>query len=121
MKILVFPELSVTGYTCGELFFHKRLQRSAEEALSLIVKDTAGSDALIFVGYPYPHGGKLYNTAAAIKGGKILALIPKKNIPSYGEFYETRWFSPATEILAIISKAQSKALLSVNREMIVMY
>ncbi len=97
VKILVFPELSVTGYTCGDLFFQKRLQRSAEEALSLIVKDTAGSDALIFVGYPYPHGGKLYNTAAAIKGGKILALIPKKNIPSYGEFYETRWFAPAPE------------------------
>ncbi len=95
VKVLVFPELSVTGYTCGDLFFQKSLQQSAEEALISIVKDSASSDALIFVGYPYAHKGKLYNTAVVIKSGKVLALIPKKNLPSYGEFYETRWFTPA--------------------------
>lgn len=97
VKVLVFPELSITGYTCGDLFFQKSLQKEADEALLSIVKDTAASDALIFVGYPYLHKGKLYNTAAVIKGGKVLALIPKKNLPSYGEFYETRWFTPAPD------------------------
>ena len=97
VKILVFPELAVTGYTCGDLFFQKSLQRAADEALLSIVKDSVQSDALIFVGYPYLRRGKLYNTAAVIKGGKVLAIIPKKNLPSYGEFYETRWFTPAPE------------------------
>ena len=97
VKVLVFPELSVTGYTCGDLFFQKSLQNSAEDALLSIVKDSAFIDALIFVGYPFLNKGKLYNTAAVIKGGKVLALIPKKNLPSYGEFYETRWFTPAPD------------------------
>ena len=97
VKILVFPELAVTGYTCGDLFFQKSLQRAADEALLSIVKDSVQSDALIFVGYPYLRRGKLYNTAAVIKGGKVLAIIPKKNLPSYGEFYETRWFTPSPE------------------------
>ncbi len=110
VKILVFPELSVTGYTCGDLFFQKRLQKSAEDALSLIMKDTAASDALVFVGYPFPHNGKLYNTAAAMKGGRILALIPKTNIPSYGEFYETRWFAPSPEENEMVSILGNEAV-----------
>ena len=94
VKVLVFPELAITGYTCGDLFFQKSLQKAADEALLSVIKDSASSDALIFVGYPYLYRGKLYNTAAVIKGGRLIALIPKKNIPSYGEFYETRWFAP---------------------------
>ncbi len=94
VKVLVFPELAITGYTCGDLFFQKSLQKAADEALLSVIKDSASSDALIFVGYPYLYRGKLYNTAAVIKGGRLIALIPKKNIPSYGEFYETRWFTP---------------------------
>ena len=97
VKILVFPELAITGYTCGDLFFQKRLQDAAEAALMSVIADTESSDALIFVGYPFPHKGKLYNTAAVIKGGRLLALIPKANLPSYGEFYETRWFTPAPD------------------------
>ena len=97
VKVLVFPELSITGYTCGDLFFQKSLQRAADDALKMIIKDSASSDALVFVGYPYLHKGKLFNTAAVIKSGRLLALIPKKNIPSYGEFYETRWFTPSPE------------------------
>ena len=97
VKILVFPELAVTGYTCGDLFFQKSLQKAAEEALLSIVKDSVQTDALIFVGYPYLRRGKLYNAAVVIKGGKVLAIIPKKNLPSYGEFYETRWFTPSPE------------------------
>ena len=97
MKILVFPELSITGYTCSDLFFQKALQDETLSVLSAVVKDSVSSDVLIFIGFPYLHSSKLYNAAAAIKGGKVLAIIPKTNIPSYGEFYETRWFTPAPD------------------------
>ncbi len=97
IKVLVFPEMSVTGYTCGDLFFQRSLLISAERALSAITDATKGSDTLVFVGYPLSYGGKLYNTAAAIQGGKVLAFIAKKNLPTYGEFYETRWFTPCPE------------------------
>ena len=97
VKILVFPELSLTGYTSADLFFQKQLQDSALSVLDALVKDSASLDALIFVGFPFVHKSKLYNTAVAIKGGKVLAIIPKTNIPSYGEFYETRWFTPSPE------------------------
>ena len=97
VRLLVFPELSITGYTCGDLFFQKKLREDALLALERIIRASSSIDALIFVGYPYEHSGKLYNTAAAIKGGKLLALIAKRNIPSYGEFYETRWFSPSPD------------------------
>ena len=96
-SIVLFPELSITGYTCSDLFFQKALQDETLSVLSAIVKDSVSSDVLIFIGFPYLHSSKLYNAAAAIKGGKVLAIIPKTNIPSYGEFYETRWFTPAPD------------------------
>ena len=97
VKVLVFPELSITGYTSSDLFFQKSLQDESAAVLEAIVKDTVSSDMLIFIGFPFMHKAKLYNTAVAIKGGKVLAVIPKTNIPSYGEFYETRWFTPSPE------------------------
>ena len=97
VKVLVFPELSITGYTAADLFFQKRLRKSADGALKRVIASTSGRDMLVFVGYPYEHEGKLYNTAVAIKDGHVLAVIAKKNIPSYGEFYESRWFTAAPE------------------------
>ena len=97
VKILVFPELSITGYTAADLFFQKQLQDEVLTVLSNIVKDTTSSDILIFIGFPFAYKSKLYNAAAAIKGGKVLAIIPKTSIPSYGEFYETRWFTPSPD------------------------
>ena len=97
VKLLVFPELSVTGYTAQDLFFQKSLRKSAESGLRRVVEASSSLDILIFVGYPFEYKGKLYNTAVAIKGGHVLALIAKKNLPSYGEFYETRWFTPSPE------------------------
>ena len=97
IKVLVFPEMSITGYTCGDLFFQKSLLASADNALGDIVVATAGSDMLVFVGYPLSYGGKLYNTAVAVQDGRVLAFIAKKNLPTYGEFYETRWFTPCPE------------------------
>ncbi len=97
VKVLVFPELSITGYTCADLFFQRTLLDSASLALMEIVDVTQNSDILVFVGYPLQYGGKLFNTAAAIQNGKVLAFIAKKNLPTYGEFYETRWFTPCPD------------------------
>ena len=88
-KILVFPELSITGYTCGDLFLQELLLRKAEEGLLAIAEHTRGIDALIFVGLPIRRENKLYNAAASIYEGKILGFIPKANIPAYAEFQES--------------------------------
>ena len=93
-KIIVFPELSITGYTCGDLFFQKSLQNAAEKALSSIIKETSGLDSLIFVGLPLAQGEGIYNVAAAVFKGRLLALIAKTFLPNYGEFYERRQFTP---------------------------
>lgn len=97
VDILVFPELSITGYTSSDLFFQKVLLDNALKGLERIKKETSSSDMLIFVGLPYKADGKLYNVAAVLSGGNILALVTKKNIPNYGEFYERRWFTPCPE------------------------
>ena len=96
-KIVVFPELCLTGYTCGDLFLQELLLEQAKEALRKAAEATEGSDALVFVGLPLEKDGKLYNVAAALQNGEILAFIPKKFIPSYAEFYETRHFTAGNE------------------------
>ncbi len=93
-KIIAFPELCVTGYTCGDLFSQDILLKKAKEALKEIVSHTAGKDALIFVGLPYVVRNKLYNVAAAIKSGELLGLVTKTFLPNYNEFYEMRQFQP---------------------------
>ena len=95
-KIIVFPELCISGYTCEDLFFQEELLTSCREQLAVIVSHTKGKDGLLFVGLPLEHNGKLYNVAAAIHNGRVLAFIPKTYIPSYGEFYETRHFQPGS-------------------------
>ncbi len=96
-KIIVFPELCLTGYTCGDLFLQEILLAQAKEALVMITDATEGSDALVFVGLPLEKGNKLYNVAAVLQDGELLAFIPKKFIPSYAEFYEARYFTPGNE------------------------
>ncbi len=93
-KIIVFPELCLVGYTCGDLFLQELLLKKALEALSEVTAATEGSDALVFVGLPLVKKHKLYNVAAVLQDGEVLAFIPKSRIPSYAEFYETRHFVP---------------------------
>ena len=93
-KIIAFPELCLTGYTCGDLFTQDVLLRRAEEALKEIVAHTEGKDALIFVGLPFVVRNKLYNVAAAINNGELLGLVTKTFLPNYSEFYEMRQFQP---------------------------
>ncbi|MDE6663522.1 MAG: NAD(+) synthase [Lachnospiraceae bacterium] len=97
-KIIVFPELCLTGYTCGDLFLQELLLRGAKEALKNIATETQGSDALVFVGLPMEKDHKLYNVAAVIQDGAVLALIPKRCIPAYAEFYEARHFEPGNSM-----------------------
>lgn len=92
--VIVFPELCITGYTCGDLFFQQTLQRAAEKELSEIIKKTSDLDSLIFVGLPLARTEGIYNVAAAICGGRLLALYAKSYLPNYAEFYERRQFTP---------------------------
>ena len=93
-SVIVFPELSITGYTCGDLFFQKALQNSAESQLTSIIEQTKNLHALVFVGLPVPRTEGIYNCAAAFFEGKLLALFAKSYLPNYGEFYERRQFTP---------------------------
>ncbi len=96
-KLIVFPELCITGYTCGDLFLQESLLKSAREALFQIMESTRELDALVFVGLPWEKEGKLYNVAAALNRGEILGMVPKTNLPNYGEFYELRYFAPGNQ------------------------
>lgn len=93
-KIVVFPELCLTGYTCGDLFLQEMLLSKAKEALDTVVEATQGSDALVFAGLPLRKDCKLYNVAAVMQNGELLAFVPKRFIPAYAEFCETRHFAP---------------------------
>jgi len=91
-KVVVFPELCITGYTCQDLFLQNALLKSALDGLYELALYTDGLDVLVFVGLPYQHKNCLYNVAAAVNDGRVLALIPKTHIPNYAEFYEARHF-----------------------------
>ena len=94
VELLVFPELCVCGYTCGDLFGQDVLLSGAQCALKAIADATKGLEMLVFVGVPVRARGVLYNCAAAINGGKVLAFVPKRHLPNYAEFYEKRNFQP---------------------------
>ena len=96
-KIVVFPELCITGYSCGDLFLQELLLKHAMKGLKKIAKCTEGTDAIVFVGLPVCYRGKLYNAAAALCGGEILGIVPKTYLPNYNEFYEARYFAKGME------------------------
>ena len=101
VKLLVTPELSVTGYTCADLFFSSALIKSANEALGEIVEATKGKEMAVLVGMPAAVRNKLYNCAVVIKDGRILGAVPKKNLANYNEFYEKRWFASGNDISSV--------------------
>lgn len=92
VRLLVFPELCITSYTCGDLFGQKLLLDQAKEGLRDFAESIKDKDMLCFAGLPWNQDGKLYNVAAAVKNGKVIGLVPKLNLPNYGEFYEARNF-----------------------------
>lgn len=94
-QILLFPELCLTGYTCGDLFAQSALLDQAVASLLQLLKATRHNSTLIVVGLPFRVGGMLYNVAACIQSGEILGMVPKQYLPNYQEFYEARWFHAA--------------------------
>ena len=95
--VLCLPELCVTGYTCADLFLQPTLLKGALRALEHICEQTKDCEVLFAVGLPFFRGGKIYNCAAVVKGGRVLGIVPKTYLPNYNEFYEQRWFVSAED------------------------
>ena len=109
----MFPELCLTGYTCGDLFWQPALLKAAEDGLRRLLDATVGVDALLVVGLPVSVGASLYNCAAVCQRGNLLGLAPKTHLPGYGEFYEPRHFTPAPgQPLTVEFAGQQTSLLS---------
>lgn len=101
-KVMVLPELCITGYTCSDLFWQTKLLDEAEAALSVIAEESRQVDALIAVGMPLRVAGKLLNVAAILCRGKVLGFVPKVNLPAYNEFYETRHFTSGSADMGMV-------------------
>nr|WP_300093287.1 NAD(+) synthase [Sedimentibacter sp.] len=104
-KVILFPELSITGYTCADLFNQKTLISGAEDSLVFLLEETKNINAVIAVGMPVKADNQLFNCAVVFKNGKILGVVPKTYIPNYNEFYEKRWFASS------ISRISSRIML----------
>ena len=96
--VIVMPELCITAYTCGDLFWQENLLEEAKVQLLRIARETADLNAVLFVGLPIEYRGKLYNVAAGINRGQILGLVPKIHLPNYNEFYEARYFTSGRDV-----------------------
>ena len=102
VKLAVFPEFCLTGYTCGDLFLQRTLQQGALDALEWLLAQTRALDTVVLVGLPLLVHGKLYNCAAVLCRGQLLGVVPKTYLPNYGEFYEKRQFTPgSTEVQTV--------------------
>src|SRR5713101_4012210 len=99
-QLLVFPELGLTGYTCGDLFFSlSTLVAGAERALARLLTATASHRMVVVVGLPVIQDGKLFNAAAVVQAGRVVGVVPKTYLPGYKEYYEERWFASSREAL----------------------
>jgi NAD+ synthase (glutamine-hydrolysing) len=98
VRLALFPELSLTGYSCADLFHHTSILQAVREALPSLAQVTKASGMVMVVGLPLLVEGRLYNVAAVLAEGRILGFVPKTFLPNSGEFYERRWFSPATTL-----------------------
>ena len=99
VSIVTTPELSLTGYTCGDLFLQEQLLDDSIKALEQVLNETKDIDIISILGMPLRHDNQLFNCAVVITKGKILGVIPKTYIPNYQEFYEARWFSSSKELI----------------------
>lgn len=108
VSIAVFPELSVTGYTCADLFGQQLLIGKAEEGIKQLKSFSRGKKLTMVVGVPVRVAGNLYNCAAVIHNGKLSGLVPKIHLPGYNEFYESRWFSSGADFLYDTERATAK-------------
>lgn len=114
VNLVAFPELCVTGYSCGDLFFQSTLKKGSENAIKKIVKATENKNIITLVGTVLKFDNKLYNCAAVIYNGKILGLVPKSYIPCHNEFCETRHFYESPELNEVIVYAGQTVLFGTN-------
>ena len=114
VKLAVFPEFCLTGYTCGDLFLQRTLQTGALDALSTLLDETKALDVVTLVGLPLLVHGKLYNCAAVLCRGQLLGIVPKTYLPNYGEFYEKRHFIPGMREPECIELAGQETLIGTN-------
>lgn len=112
--IVVAPELSLTGYTCADLFNNRLLLDNARTSLVNLAKNTKKDEAMLIVGLPFEYNDELYNVAAVLYGGNVCAIIPKTYLPNYSEFYEKRWFTAKKIDATVIDLADSKTLFGNN-------
>ena len=113
--VVVFPELCITGYSCGDLFWQELLLNQAKEQLLKIAAHTENKNGIVFVGLPIMYNGKLYNVAAALSGGRVLGLVPKTYIPNYNEFYEARYFTPSMSDTVDVKLSREQTVPMGNR------
>ncbi|MDO5388333.1 MAG: NAD(+) synthase [Clostridia bacterium] len=113
-ELAVFPELVVTGYTCGDLFSQRRLIKAAYESMNEIKKSTEGKNIVVVVGFPFEYNCNLYNCGAVLYNGRTLAVVPKSFLPNYNEFYEMRWFREALKETIIIDFLGEKIPFGTN-------
>ena len=123
VQVLLLPELALTGYTAGDLFFSlETLVGGAERALALLLQQTAGNAMVLAVGLPVSAEGRLFNCVAILQAGRVLGVVPKSYLPNYKEYYEERWFSTAREARGDVVQLAGQAapfgtdLLFVNQE-----
>lgn len=102
VQILVFPELFLSGYTCGDLFLQTALQDACKSALTAVCRATENSALVVVIGLPLKFGASLYNCAAVVQNGMVVAVIPKTYVPNYNEYYEKRWFASGDGVIGTI-------------------
>ena len=98
VQLLVFPELSLTGYTCADLFHHRPLLDATVQAIMHLAEAARSIDMAVIVGAPLTYCNRLYNCAVLLGDGQVIGIVPKIYLPNYNEFYESRWFAPGTDI-----------------------
>ena len=111
VRIVCFPELSITSYTCADLFFQNLLIEQAEESVKTIANETKGLDITIIVGAPIQYNNRLYNCAIVVNKGEVKGIVPKSFLPNNNEFYEKRWFSSGTDVTAMIEYAGTENVM----------
>ena len=110
VQILVFPELFLSGYTCGDLFLQTALQDACKSALTAVCRATENSALVVVIGLPLKFGASLYNCAAVVQNGMVVAVIPKTYIPNYNEYYEKRWFASGDGVNGTIKLNEQEVL-----------
>ncbi|MCL2597417.1 MAG: NAD(+) synthase [Paludibacter sp.] len=117
VELLVFPELSITAYTCADLFFQQKLREDAEQSLLLLLEKTKKFSLIFIVGMPIYYQNALYNVAAICQSGNILGFVPKTHLPNYQEFAEKRWFASGINLSGFYNIANTNSVV-INRHVI---